>query len=312
MVHAGAHARHVVSGDAFYPPRALGVIVGTGFAFWSGFIAVVAAAVAIGAEVEIKTFLAWTVAAVFGALALVFGWWTAALVRLAYVIDDDALTIRWGGRRIVVPIADIQRVVPGRTLDQAHVRGLNWWGCHVGIGEVRRIGRTLFFATHGSPEDNVYVVTPERAYALTVDDQAAFAEAYATRMIVGMPPVEPQRAESHGVGALALWRDAPALGWLATGLIGCAALAAYVFAQYPDLPAIVELNFPESGGIVRVGERSELLRIAFAGIGIVAANAALGFFVHLRERAAAIWLISSAALLQAVLLGAAIVAIARA
>ena len=48
------------------------------------------------------------------------------------------------------------------------------------------------------------------------------------------------------------------------------------------------------------------------GGGIVAVNLALGFVLHARERAAGVWLLASAALIQAVLLAAAIVAFDRA
>ena len=44
----------------------------------------------------------------------------------------------------------------------------------------------------------------------------------------------------------------------------------------------------------------------------MAVNVALGFLLHGRERAAGLWLLTSACLLQAVLLGAAIVAFGRA
>lgn len=312
MVHSGTRAGGVVDADTFRPPRALGVIVGGAFTVWAAFIALVAAVLASGAAVEPTTFLAWVVVALFAGVALLFGWWTLGVARLAYQIDDDALRIRWAGGEVIVPVVDIQRVVPGRTVGEESVTGLNWWGCHIGRGVASSLGPTLFFATHNRPEDNVFVVTPGRTFGLTVPDQVAFAEACSRRLIVGFEPGEPQRAEPRGFSVLPLWRDRDVWFVFSLVLVALGVLGGYLFTQYPDLPALVQIDFPRSTGIVRVGDRSELLRIGAVGGGIVAVNLALGFILHARERAAGLWLLASAALIQAVLLGAAIVAFERA
>lgn len=311
-MHASTRPRHKLEPVAFRPPRALGVIVGGAFTVWAAVAAFVAAQAAIGAEAELKTFLAWVVAAVCAVLAVVFGNWAYSLFSLAYLIDRDTLTIRWGFRRIVVPIEAIQRMVPGRTLDEAHVNGLNWWGCHVGGSDVKRIGYTLFYSTHTTPEELLYLVTSEESYAITVLDQAAFAEDIQARAALG--PVEPhvQRSEATGLAALPFWRDRIALIAVGVSGVACALLGAYVFARYPGLPRVVELSFPALGGVVRVGDKDELLRIAYLGVGILGVNTMAGMVLHARERAAGLWLMASSALLQVILLAAAIVAFGRA
>ena len=311
-MHPGPRAGGVVDAETFRPPRALGVIVGGAFTVWAAFIALVAGVLAGGSAIELTTFVAWVVVALFGGLALLFGWWTLGVARLAYQIDDDALRIRWCGGEVIVPVVDIQRVVPGRTVGEESVTGLNWWGCHIGRGVASSLGPTLFFATHNRPEDNVFVVTPGRTYGLTVPDQVAFAEACSRRLIVGFEPAEPQRAEPRGLALLPFWRDSDVWFVFSLVLVGLGVLGGYLFSQYPDLPALVQIDFPRDTGIVRVGDPSELLRIGAVGGGIVAVNLALGFVLHARERAAGFWLFASAALLQAVLLGAAIVAFERA
>lgn len=311
-MHPGPRAGGVVDAETFRPPRALGVIVGGAFTLWAAFIALVAGLLAGGAAIELTTFVAWVVVALFSGLALLFGWWTIGVARLAYQIDDDALRIRWCGGEVIVPVVDIQRVVPGRTVGEESVTGLNWWGCHIGRGVAASLGPTLFFATHNRPEDNVFVVTPGRTYGLTVPDQVAFAEACSRRLIVGFEPAEPQRAEPRGLALLPFWRDTDVWFVISLVLVALGVLGGYLFSQYPDLPALVQIDFPRDTGIVRVGDPSELLRIGAVGGGIVAINLALGFVLHARERAAGLWLFASAALLQAVLLGAAIVAFERA
>lgn len=313
-MHRRAGAGGVVAAEVFRPPRALGVITGGGFALWAAFIALVAGVTAVGAAIELTTFVAWVALAGFGALALAFAWWTLGLARLAYAIDGEALRIRWGAGEVVVPLADIQRIVPGRTLEGASARGLNWWGCHVGRGEVPRLGDALFFATHGATAGNLYVVTPARAYALTVSaaDEAAFVAVCTRRRVVGLEGEAAQRVAPDRLGALPIWRDRPA--WLALGmaLLALAALGGYLFSEYPGLPALVRIEFPQTASIVRVGERAELLRVGAVAGAIVAVNVVLGMVAHARERAAGRWLFASAALMQAILLAAAVTAFARA
>ena len=197
-------------------------------------------------------------------------------------------------------------------MDSAHVKGLNWWGCHVGSSDVKRIGFTLFYSTHSTPDELLYVVTTAEAYALTVLDQAAFAEEIQAR--AALAPVEEHvhRAEAMGVAAMPFWRDRPALLTLAVSALMFAVMGSYVYANYSGLPDIVELSFPELGGVVRVGEREELLRIAYLGAGLLAANTLAGFFIHARERAAGLWVFAGTGLIQLVLLGAAIIAFSRA
>jgi hypothetical protein len=269
-------------------------------------------AVAAGEPAEFKTFLAWFAAAILLVLALIFGNWTYSLASLHYVIDTEALHIHWGFREVVVPISAIQRLVPGRTIEPPAVHGLRWWGCHIGAAETPRIGFTLFYSTHTRPDELIYLMTDEETYALTILSQAWFAEEIQARANLAPLDISAQRSSAMGIGALPFWRDRVALGTLAVSALLCAALCGFVYASYPDLPAIVRLRFPDLTGVIRVGNKSELLRIAWLGGGILVVNAVSGVVVHSRERAAGLWPLASGGMLQAALLGAAILAFARA
>lgn len=311
-MHAGTRTRNKLEPVAFRPPRALGVIAGSGFTGWAAITALLAAQTAAGAEAEFKTFLGWAVAAVCAVLAVVFAHWTYSLFTLAYLVDRDTMTIRWGFRRIIVPIEAIQRMVPGRTIDEARVSGLNWWGCHIGGSDVKRVGYTLFYSTHSAPDELLYVVTNDESYAITVLDQAAFAEEIQARAALGPVESHVQRSEATGLAALPVWRDRVALIAVGVSAAMCAVVGGYVFAEYPGLPQVVELSFPALGGIVRVGDKEELLRIAYLAAGILAVNTIGGIVLHTRERAAGLWLMASSAMLQAILLGAAVFAFSQA
>lgn len=310
-MHPGSRPRRPLGLAVVRPPRALGVIVGAGLAAWSLVFAALALRVAIGAPAEFKAFLAWLIAGVLVLLAMLFANWAYSVWTLAYIIDRDVVVIRWGFREVVIPIETIQRMIPGRTLDDPRVEGLNWWGCHVGHADVKRVGYTLFYSTHSSPDELLYIVTTEESYALTVLNQAAFAEEVQARAALGPTEHHLQRSAATGIAAFPFWRDRVAIGAAAIGAIACAALCGYIYASYPGLPSVIQLSFPALGGVVRVGDKSELLRIAYLGGGILAVNSVLGVAIHARDRAAGLWLLASGGILQSVLLAAAIIAFQR-
>ena len=311
MVNAGSRPRRQLGLVAFRPPRALGVIVGGALAAWAFVLAFLCLRLALDSAVELRSFAAFAVSAVLALLGLAFANWTYALSTLTYSINRDTLLIRWGFRRVIVPIDTIQRMIPGRTLDEAKVHGLNWWGCHVGHSDVKRVGYTLFYSTHSSPDELLFVVTTQESYALTVLDQAAFAEEIQARAALGPVDHQVQRSSATGIAALPFWRDRVAVAAAASGMLSCALLSGFVYWQYPDLPKVIQLSFPALGGVVRVGDKSELLHIVYLGTGVVAFNTLLGIAVHARERAAGLWLFASSGALQLVLLAASIVSIQK-
>lgn len=310
-MHASTRPRRSLEPFVVQPPRALGVIVGGAFVAWAFVFAALSVRIAIGAPAEFKTFLAWAVAASLVLIGLVFANWAYSVWSLAYIIERDALIIRWGFREVIVPIDTIQRMVPGRTLDESKIEGLNWWGCHVGSADVKRIGATLFYSTHSSPDELLYVVTTEEAYALTVLDQVHFAESVQARAEVEPVELHEQRSTAIGIAAFPFWRDRFAMGAFAISAALCAILCGYIYARYPGLPNVIQLSFPALGGVVRVGDKSELLRIAYLGGGVLVLNSVVGVFVHARERAAGLWLLTSSGMVQLVLLAAAILAFHR-
>jgi hypothetical protein len=278
-------------------------------AFALSFVALVAA---VNGGAELKTFVAWVAAGVLFACGATFVNWTHGLATLAYRVDLDALVIQWGFRRVEIPIDSILRLVPGRTVDPAHVYGLNWPGCHIGHAEVKRIGYTLFYSTHRAQEELVIIHTTQESYAISLANQAGLAEEIQARTVLGTLETHPQRSAATGIAALPFWRDGHAISAALLAVIGCILLGGFVMYRYPALPDVIELTFPSFGGLARIGDKSELLKIAYLGAGIVGVNLAFGILLHARERAAGLWAFASAGMLQVVLFAAAVAAIERA
>ncbi|MCA9830859.1 MAG: PH domain-containing protein [Dehalococcoidia bacterium] len=312
MVHASTSANSQLAQVVFRPPRSTGVAIGLAIAVGTLAFALVALRTAANGGTEFKTFLAWLTAALLLVVAAAFVNWTHGIATMAYVIDGDALVIRWGFRRVEIPIDTILRLVPGRTLDPAHIRGINWPGCHIGHAEVKRIGYTLFYSTHRMQSDLVIVHTTQESYALSLVDQAGLAEEIQSRTVLGSLESHPQRSAASGIAALPFWRDGHAISATLLAVFGAVLTCGFVMYRYPGLPEIIELTFPASGGLAVVGEKSELLKIVYLGAAISAVNIAVGVALHARERAAGLWAFASAALLQGVLFAAAVAAIERA
>lgn len=292
----------------FRPPRAAGVATGLGLAV----VAVVAAAVvgwiAGRSEPEFRTFLGWLAAGGLVTAAAVFVSWSLSLATLAYTVRPGALVITWGFRRTVIALDSIEAVLPGRTVDEVKVSGLNWWGCHVGFADIRRVGFTLVYATGLDPERMVFVTTADESYALSVPRPTEFAEAVQAHRGLGPVPGRTQRALASGVAALPLWRDRSAVGSILVSAVGCALVVGFVFSQYPGLAPVVEINFPGVADVVRVGNKQELLHIAYAAVAVFVVNGLAGSVVHASDRAAGLWLLASGSLLEGLLFAAAVLA----
>ena len=89
----------------------------------------------------------------FVCLAALFAYWTWGCASLRYLVDRNALDIRWGGIHQIVPLAKIERLVPGEDTDNLQIEGINWAGHHIGRAQVDQIGDVLFYSGHRTPGD---------------------------------------------------------------------------------------------------------------------------------------------------------------
>lgn len=246
----------------------------------------------------------------FLGVGTLFLYWTWGCRSLRYTVDRNALTIIWGGVRQVVPLANIERLVPGDDVDDNRIEGVSWMGHHVGQGHIEAIGDVLFYSAHRTMKEVLYVQTPEQTYGISVPDQVAFAQAVQSNQLRGPLFDQQQAVYRWGIAAQSFWVDANARILAAALLASFVAVLAYVLQQYPDLPQSVALRFPSLGGIVRVADKSELLGIPRSGLGFLAANLGLAILLHSWERMVGYVLLLAGIAIQVMLLVAAIVAVA--
>ncbi len=250
-------------------------------------------------------------AGLYFALASMFLYWTWGCRSLRYIVDRNALSIRWGGLQQVIPLDKIERLVPAEDSEPVHVDGVSWPGHHIGRGFVPVMGgEVLFYSAHRHISEVLYVQTPEETYAISVPDQMIFAQTVQSAQARGPLFEQSQSVHRWGLAAQSFWLD-PNARLLAVALIASfVAVLAYTLHQYPGLPASVALRFPSLGGIVRVSDKAELLDIPRSGLGFLALNLILAIFLHSWERMVGYVLLLAGIAVQIMLLVAVKVAVA--
>ena len=246
----------------------------------------------------------------FVCLAGLFAYWTWGCASLRYLVDRNALDIRWGGIHQIVPLANIERLVPGEDTDTPQIEGINWAGHHVGRAQVDQIGDVLFYSGHRTPGDVLYVQTPTEIYGISVPDPVFFAQTVQSNQSRG--PLFEQRQAVHrwGPAALSFWLDRVAITLALMMIVAFGAVLGYVLDMYPGLSDSVPLRFPSLGGVVRVTDKSELLDIPRSAFGFLALDMVLAVLLHSWERMVGYVLLLAGIGVQVMLLIAAIVAVA--
>jgi hypothetical protein len=294
----------------FRPATSMGALFGAAISGISAAAAVFLLLRGLDANVQLDQLRPFLGATLFAGVAALFGYWTFGCLTLSYAVDRNALSIRWGNLRQVIPLDQIERLIPGQDSDLVNVEGVSWLGHHVGRGYVPPMGDVIFYSAHRAPGDLLYVETPEQTYGISVPDQDMFVQSIQQAQTRG--PLFDQRQAVHrwGIAGLSFWLD-PNARFMSVALIASFfAVLAYVLHQYPGLPASVALRFPSLGGVVRVGSKSDLLDIPRSALGFLAVDLTLAVILHSWERMVGYVLLLAGIAVQITLLIAAIVAVA--
>ena len=282
-------------------------------AFLSAIAAVLATALIVKATtwpVSLTQFVAIVSATVLIALAVVFAFWAYACYTLHYTVDRNGLTIAWGTIRHYIPMERIEGLSAGRGEDRPDLWGLSWPGLRVGRALVGG-KEVLFYSTHRSPEEIVYVRTPSATYAVSPQDPARFM-AEVERFRQSAKPGGSETVQRDIVGSHPIWADRVAQILALAAVLTNLALWGYVFAVYRDLSPQITIEFPPLGEITDVHSRNELLMIPAAALAVLAVNLVAGLAFQWRERAATYLLLSGSVFLQLLFWVSAGIAVANA
>jgi hypothetical protein len=294
---------------SYRPPRRLGTIIGGAMAVWSFVLMSVLLGRGLTLSISLTVLGPYLAAAAFFFMGCLFTYWSFGCQTLRYSIDRNGLIIHWGLVRQLIPMDQIERLVPGRRLPEPRIEGVSWLGHHVGRARVEGLGDTLLYATHRSHDDLLYVVTPSQSYGLSVEDEAMFARELQARRAQGALYQLRQGPERQGLAAHPFWADRLAQGLAAGAILVCVLLFAIVFGRYPALSDTMPLSFPSLGGITRIASKEELLTLPTTAFGVLLVNLILGYALHAWERLLGYLLFIGAIGLQLTFLAGAIIAL---
>lgn len=281
----------------FAPAAGRGVLVGGAI---SGLAAALGAALLIratGGDVTFGAFLLYLVGGALALLAARFGYWTWGCATLSYEVDETALRVTWGVRRIIIPLASIDVVAaapqPGR------VRGLNWPGHHIGEALIEETTPVHVFATTFGEGDAIYVRAGTVILALTPADAGAFVAQVDGRRRGAPAYTAAPRTSAIELGSIL--SDGAALGLAIVSGALVAAAFAILFARYGDLPTTLTVDYPTGRDSAHLIERGDLFAIPLTGLAVLALNIALGIVLHRRQRALAQTIIGGGVFVEGIL-----------
>jgi hypothetical protein len=225
---------------------------------------------------------------------------TLSCLTLGYHLDRNGIVIRWNGTEQVIPIRDIQRILPASHLAGPTVRrrGVHWPGHERGEGLVPGIGRTRFLATR-SLADQLLLVTPGMAFGISPRDPAGFVQAFESRQELGPNRLLEQEMRRARWFTWPLWSDRTAWVLVGAAVIVNLGLFGYLSTRFPGLDTQLPLHFNNQGMADRIGAKGELFALPIIGLIILGTNLILGLILYKRERAGAYLLWGAAAAAQA-------------
>jgi hypothetical protein len=294
----------------FRPPSNSGAFIGVAVTGLAAAVAVLLLKKGLGESTGFHQMYPFLAAAISGAAACLLGYWTYGALTMRYVIDRNALSIRWGNVQQIIPLDRVERLIPGEEMDLPRIEGLNWPGHHVGRGYASQLGDVLFYSGHTQPAEVLYIETPDQTYAISVPNQQLFLESIQQAQTRGALFEQRQAVHRWGIAAQSFWQDAGAivLALLVAGTFF--SVLGFVLHRYPGLPATVALRFPSLGGVTRSAPRSDLLDIPRSGLGFLAIDLVLAILLHSWERMVAYVLLVAGIAIEIGLLIAAAVAVA--
>lgn len=298
------------------PARSLGTAVGVVLCGVALALSIALLARGLGWPTSWPAFAAYVGAGVLIAVAAAFAFWTWACITMRYIVGPSGVTIRWGSIRHQIPITRIEGITAGRAEQNPRVSGIGWAGYHVGRGRAGNFESVLFFSTHRSPQDIIYVSTAETAYAISPRDPERFAseiQRFYQAAVGNGEVVDGEPTVVRGlVAAHPIWSDRRAQALAALGVLLNLVLWGYVFANYPELSNQITIEFPPIGDITTLHSRDEIFTIPATATAILALNLVASLLFQPRERAATYLLLTGSVFFQVGFLVAAVVAIVNA
>ncbi len=211
--------------------------------------------------------------------------------NLEYWVDRNGITLVWGPTRQIVPMGEIQRVVPSPKVAPKEGASPWHWPC-----PHRRRMRTEMFGivnAYGTVPlgEQIILVTSGENYSISPSDTQGFLNALQERFALGVNrPVEPELRRPP-IWTWPLWRDRGALFLIGTGLLGVLVMFGALCFRYPGLSADLPLHFDVTGLPDRISPKSELFILPLMGLAVWFFNTGAGIWLYRRVQRGAAYLL---------------------
>jgi hypothetical protein len=217
------------------------------------------------------------------------------LLAAGYEIHPaGGLTIRFGSRREIFPIEEIEEIRSGSRVPDA-VRNaspgwLEMWRGRVAAGE-----EPIEWLATDRGQRLLLLISKRRRLAISPADPADFARRL-TELSAhgGLEKIQPFSETSPPI-LVEIMKDPAALTLLGAGLAGMTALGAFLTGIQPGLSANQPFRFDPSGAPTSFGDPIRLLILPLAGGAVWLANAILGWWAWRKGQqpaAYALWVVS--------------------
>lgn len=251
-------------------------------------------------QINLLTFLMGLFIVLSVPLLCVLVYQMVSWLTLRYYLDRNGVVVRWAGKEQIIPIRQIERIVPGQQLGNTVVRrrGLRWPGHERGVGLVPGIGVTRFLATRPLSEQ-LLLVTPGQAFGISPAAPEEFLKAFEARRQLGPNRLLEQQVRRARLLTWPLWTDQTAWVLLGAAAVINLGLFGYLSIRFPGLDIQLPLHFNRLGEADRIGTKIELFALPIIGLIILGTNLALGLVLYRRERAGSYMLWGASAAVQA-------------
>lgn len=202
-----------------------------------------------------------------------------ATFSLEYWLDRNALSMVWAGRKEVVPLHTIQRIMRGGVQPLGEPHWTQWPAPYIGAG--RGLGVLDVRMIASRPLDECLLLeTTDGYYAVSPTDPDGFIEALQERYRLG-----PVRMLTGEKGSQGRFGSNPAgLLLLAGGLVGVLILFGLLMIRYPDLPDAMAFQYNIDGVPMVVREKTALFLLPIIGLLAWLVNGFWGLWMVYRKQ----------------------------
>jgi hypothetical protein len=224
------------------------------------------------------------------------GFRTAGVFTMEYWVDRDAVTLKWGPTRQLVPLPRIQRVqINTAALPGSLPRPWHWPCPERRRYSVPGLGIVNAYATHRLAEQ-VVLVTDGESYSLSPEDVSGFVRAMQERHALGPVRLLNPELQRPPLWTWPLWRDRAAMILMGAGLLAVIVMFGALCFRFPTLSSDLPLHFDINGLPDRIAPKAGLFALPVIGLVTWILNTAVGVWLYRHVQQGAAYLLWGGAL----------------